>query len=371
MPSNGGTRWRVVRIGLIAAFAIATLGVGQAQYAAAPHFEWTVLQSQTYGLELVAQRLRVVSAFEASLDDDLLEQVEAMLESDAPRFLGTLGKRDAGLAEALVSALEEVEAQAEEGEDATDAVAEARALLERAYDVVVPIGVRRSPAFVGALISDLSLGEGGVAEGYEEAADDELYEFSSGWAALQRVKELWRQIAWAADAGQRADVQEMLDLLDGVYPTAEPPEAILGSPEEAEAPSQRLVGLLESVVDASLFPGRDMPALAAHLAEAIAPACGAYERGNDAEALEIVFAVGDLYVKHLAGFLAFMAPEVHEEGAEVIAALTGLEPEGEDEEEEGEEEDESDEDEEALEDPAGACRELEEALEEARKVLGG
>src|SRR5690606_17594834 len=188
-----------------------TLGVGQAQYAAAPHFEWTVLQSQAYGLELVAQRLRVVAAFEAPLDDDLLEQVEAMLESDAPRFLGTLAKRDAALADALVKALEEVEERAEEGEDANDAVAEARALLERAFDVVVPVGVRRAPAFVGALISDLSLGEGGVAEGYEEAADDELYEFSSGWAALQRVKELWAQIAWAADVGQRADVQEMLE----------------------------------------------------------------------------------------------------------------------------------------------------------------
>ncbi len=371
---------RRVRHGGIALLVVAALGVGQAQYGYTPSFDWTVLQSQAYGLELVAQRLRVVEAFEAPLDEDLLEQVEAMLEEDAPRFLGTLAARDGALAAALVEALEAVEEAVEEGEDAHEAVGEARDLLERAYTALVPSAVRAAPAFVGALISDLSFGEGGVAEGYEEAADGETYEFTSGWAALQRVKELWNEVAWAADARHRADIQEMLVFLDGVYPSAEPPDAIVGSPEEAEAPAQRLVGLLEPVVDANLFAGRDMPALAAHLAQAIEPACAAYAAGDDARAQEIAIAVGDLYLKHLGDFVGFMAPETHEEAAEAILALTGLAGEGADEDDEGEEaeaadadegEDEAAEEEAALDDPAGVCRDLQDALQEAREALGG
>lgn len=342
------------------------LATAAAQYSYQPFFEQPLTQGRAYGLELVLQRLLVVDAFDAPLDEDLIEQVEELLESDVLRFIGTLRTADAGLAEELLEALEEVEDLVEDGEDARTAVAEARRLTLLAYDLIIPAEVRKSPLFLAALIADLSLGEGGVAEGYEEAAEGELYEFTSGWAALQRVKDLWGEMAPYATAQQLADADEMLELLDAVYPQAEPPAAIVGSPEEAEAPVQRLVGILETVADAELFAGRDMLALSESLVQTIAPACRAYQLGNDEVALEGVFVVGEMYMRYLAGFLGFMAPEIHEEASEVISAFTGLEAEDDDED------DEDDEDEyDVVIDSRHACDELLEALEEAVEVLGG
>ncbi len=337
-----------------------------AQYSYQPFFEQPLVQGRAYGLELVMQRLLVVDAFEAPLHEELMEQVEELLESDVFRFIGALRAADPMLASELLEALAEVEELVEDGEDARAAVAEARHLIQQAYDLIIPAEVRRSPLFLGALIADLSLGEGGVAEGYEEAAEGELYEFSSGWAAQQRIKQLWGEMSIYATAQQRADVQEMLTLLDELYPQAQPPTVIVGSPEEAEAPVQRLLGILETVADAELFAGRDMLALSQSLVQTLGPACQAYQAGNDELALEGVFVVGEMYVRYLAGFLGFMAPETHEEAAEVIAALTGLETE-----EDDDDDDEDEEENEHVLDHHSACGELLEALEEAVEVLAG
>ncbi|HET9026017.1 MAG TPA: hypothetical protein VFN07_00620, partial [Trueperaceae bacterium] len=171
-----------------------------------------------------------------------------------------------------------------------------------------------------------------------------------------------------ANAQQRADVEEMLVILNGLYPQAQPPEAITGSPEEAEAPVQRMLGVIEAVTDAELFAGRDLKELAGHLATEAAGTCALYRAGNDAVALEGMFAIGELYVRYLADFLDFMVPEVHEEAYEVINGITGLESES------AEDDDDEDEDEEAQAldaDLAGSCMELQEALEEAYEALGG
>lgn len=343
-------------------------GMAFAQYGYSPFFDQPLVQNQGYGFELVLQRLRVVDAFTAPLNEELNEQVEEMLDSDVKRFIGTLAERDTQLASDLLEALAEVAALVDDGEDASAAVAAARELVWRAYDVVVHPDIRHSPAFIGGLISDLSLGEGGVAEGYEEAADggEDLWVYTSGWSALQRVNELWAQVAVVATAQQRLDVEEMLVILNELYPQAQPPEAITGSPEEAEAPVQRMLGIIEAVTDAELFAGRDLKALAGHLATETAATCAYYRAGNDAVALEGMFAIGELYVRYLADFLDFMIPEVHEEAYAVINGLTGLEAESaEDDDDEGEET-------QALgADPAGSCMELQEALEEAFVALGG
>lgn len=352
---------------LAAVMAALFVASAAAQYGYRPFFEQPLVQGRAYGLELVLLRLTVVDQFAAPLDDDLMEQVEEMLESDVHRFIGTLRAADPDLAADLLEALGEVEEAVEDGEDASGAVAEARELTLRAYDLLVPYEVRRSPAFIAAVIADLSLGDDGVAEGYEDAADGELFEFTSGWAALQRVKTLWGEMSMYANATQRADVEEMFALLDEVYPQPEPPEAIVGDPEEAEASVQRLIGLLEPIADAELFADRDMLALSESLVDTLVPTCKAYQAGNDEVAVEGVFAVGEMYVRYLATFLGFMAPEVHEEAGEVITALTGLEAEGEDEDEDDDEDEEFVE----VENPAAACLELLEALEEAVEVLGG
>lgn len=346
-----------------------------AQYGYQPFFEQPLLQGRAYGLELVLQRLAVVQALEAPLGDDSAELVEEMLESDVHRFLGTLRATDADLAAALLGALSEVEELVEDGEDARAAAREARELTLRAYDLLVPPEVRRSPAFLGALIADLSLGDDGVAEAYEDAAEGELFEFTSGWAATQRVKELWGQMRVYATGQQRADVEEMLAQLDELYPRPQPPAAISGDPEEAEASVQRLLGILETVADAELFADRDLAALSRSSVSTLTPACAAYAAGNDEIGLEGAFAVGEMYVRYLAAFLGFMAPELHEQASQAVRALTGLEAEDDDDDGAGDgaaatEDDDGEPAPGVPATPAATCRQLLGALEQAAAILG-
>lgn len=362
--------------GLKALLIAATLfcaGSASAQYSQRPFFDDTLAVSQAYGFELALLRLEVLDLVGDDLDDDYLEVIEGF-DVDLRRFMGSLSRADADLAADLEEAVEAVEAAAEEGKVAGDAVAEARELLRQAYAVVVPVEVRSEPAFAAALIVELSLGEGGVGEGYEEATEGELGAYTMGYASLARVVEIWEStVAPAADEQQRSDVEEMWEFLATLYPEPTIDDAIVGNPEEAEAPVQRVIGLLETIVDAELFPGRDLLALSAQLPVQLAGYCEAYDAGDDDLAVEGVIAVGYLYFSaDLASFLSFMAPEVHEEASEQIVALTGLDPELEGvEEEEDEEEEEGEEEFAPVEDPAAACRELLAALQEAHEALGG
>ena len=356
----------LIAAALLMAFASSAL----AQYARAPYFEQTVLQSQAYGLQLAQQRLDALELVGQELgdelDDDYLEIVEGF-EEDLPRFMGTLRARDAQLAADVEGAVEELEEAAEAGEPLAAHIAELRPLLEAANDLVIPADVRSDPVFIAALMVDMALGEGGAGEGYEEAVEGELGEYTMGYASLARLDDLWSQISAGASEQQREDVQEMLDEIAALYPTPTIDAPIIGNPEEAEASVQRMIGVLETIVDAELFPGRDLQALAAHLPAELAGACQAYEAGESERALEGVIAVGYLYLEaDLGDFLEFMAPEVHDEAAELIAALTGMGGED-DDDEEAEDEDDAP----ALADPSASCRELMEALQEASAVLGG
>jgi hypothetical protein len=338
----------------VAALTVGALSFASAQTGADPFFDQTMVQSHAYGVEMVLLRLSLVDAYEPPVHEDLMEQIEKALGRDVPRFLGTLQQRDPELATDLVEALEAVEEAAEDGEDATELAAAARELTLRAYEVLVDDATRASLSFQGAVLADLLLADDGVAEAYEDAAEEELWEYANGWGALQRVRTLWHQLAPHADARQIADVEEMLTFLaENVYPTREPPEAITGNPEEAEASAHRMVGLLETIVDASLYSGRDLPLLAGHLADLMAPSCDAFEAGNDTLGVEGAHAARNHYRKHLRRLLDLVAPELHERIADHLDALTGRE------------------DAPYPDDPAAACRDLVEGLVEARAALGG
>ena len=365
-----------LRYAIATVVAAALTSVALAQYSGAPFFTQPLVQSQAFGIEMALQRLAAleVAGDLVQEDDDWGEVIEG-LEADLGRFLGTLAATDAELAGAVEGAVEEVEEAYESGTGLADAIAEAREALTAASAAIIPADVKADPAFVAGLITDMSLGEIGVGEGYEEAIEDELPAYTLGYVALERVTALWNEIAGGANDQQRADVEEMLAFIGALYPTPTIDEAIVGNPEEAEAPVHRIIGVLETIVDAELYPGRDMATLAGNLPEQLAGACEAYQAGDDALGKEITIAVGYRYLNaDLGDFMEFMAPEVHEEAAELIAALTGLGGEEEDEEgEEGEEDEDEAEEEEHVElaDPAAACDELMEALQEARAVFGG
>lgn len=360
---------------LLAAVAVVLLGTAMAQYAGAPYFTQPLVQSQALGFEMALQRLTALefaSADEDDLDDDWEEVIEG-LEHDLGRFMGSLQAADAELAETVDEAVEELEETFEAGGDLAGVIAEARQALERAYTAVVPAAVRGDPMFVAALIADMSLSPIGVGEGYEEAIEGELPAFTLGYVALARVRELWSELAGDAGEQQRADVEEMLAFIATLYPTPLIDEPIVGNPEEAEAPVQRIIGILETVVDAELYAGRDLAALATRLPEQLAGACGYYDAGDDALGLEIAISVGYRYLNaDLGEFMGFMAPDTHEEITELIAALTGVSGED-DDDDEGETADADDDDDEAVApgDPAAQCRALLEELEEAADVFGG
>jgi len=346
----------------------------QAQYTHNPFFESMHLHSQVFGLEMIAQRLRLVNALNAPLDEEFMEQVEAMTESNFLRFGGTLASLDGALAETLFDALEAVAEAAEDGENANALVAEAQTHLATAYDLLVDPAIRNTAAFKAAVLANLLLAEGGVAEAYEEAVE-ELWEFPNGWSGLIRVRELWAEIEPLATPQQVADGREMIDELTVLFPNPEPPDPFVGkNPEEAEAPAQRMVGILEEVADAALYPGRDLGILAGHLADVIVPSCQSYANGADAIGAEGIFSVHDQYASHLGFLMDLIAPEVHEQATSHFAGLIVVEDDddddGDDEGEPGDGDGDGDDHDDDV-SAAEACLGLIDAFMEAKRVVGG
>jgi hypothetical protein len=297
----------------LAVAVAALLTTASAQYANDPFFDHTLAVSQAFGLERILLRLHAAEELGDDIEDEFEEQIEKLLGRDFGRFAGSLAELDAELAEELREALDEVEEAFEDGDDLAGPIERARELTLRAYDLLIPAELRSSPAFIGAVLADLLLADDGVAEAYEDAAEEELWEYPAGWGALQRVLVLWGEIEHLASDERREDAQEMFAELALIYPSPVPPAEIVGDPEEAEAPSQRLTGIIEEVVDANLYMGRDLGRLAEHLAEAlVAPACVAFEAGRDDVATEHLYAVRDPYRKHLRRLLDLIAPEIHE-----------------------------------------------------------
>jgi hypothetical protein len=334
------------------------------------------MQSRAIGLELAAQRLRIVQALAPPYDEEFAKVVENLIGPDFERFAGTLAAADEDLAEQLYEVLDTIAEGIEEGEDVADLVPTGLDMLATAYDLVIPAELRDLPAFKGGVMAQLLLGEGGVAEGLEEAFEEE-WEFANGWAATQRIKVLWADVMALANDQQRADIEEMIAVLDEIYPSPEPPETFAGiDPEEAETPSQRIVGILEVVLDSALYSGRDQVRLLRHLEDIAGPACESYEAGDDALGREAIYVVLDHYAGETTGLgdlIGLFAPEVHEKAMVSLEQLVIVEEADDDKGEdagEGEGPADDDDDDDDM-DAAGACNALVEALGEARSVLGG
>ena len=334
---------------LIAALAASAVAVSAAQ--AEPFFDDMLLQSRGFGLEMVGVRLHAIAQFDP-IPEGLEEVAEGFFEDDLPRFMGTLRAASPFVADGLVEALEAVEEGVEEGEVGIMTLAYAQAWQALAYDLLVPSGAR-TPAYWGAIAADLLLADGGVGEAMEEAiAEGEIWEYPGGWAALQRLEWIWGQLAGLANDEEASFGRQYLDMLHELLPTAQIPDRFPANPEEAEAPAQSMVGVFESVVDASLYTGRDLGHLAGFLADTVAPACERYAAGDVELASETAFAVRPHYRKHLRRVLDLIAPQVHEVAGGILDELVAEEDE-------------------RPADLAGACRDLHDALIEARSALGG
>lgn len=306
------------------AFAAIAYGPASAQeedFTNHPFLDNPVLYSQAFGLEMVALRLTLAEVFPAPIDINLLDEVVKLIANDYSRFAGTLDADNHDLNVQLFAALKEIADTATAGQPVTNLLGPARELLAQAYDIVIPPETQEDPVFKGAVMSMLLLADGGVAEGYEEGTV-QPWEYPAGWVALQRVKEMWAEIAPLGLPGPVEDGVEMLDFLDTVLPQPEPPADITrGNPEEAEAPAQRLVGIIETITDANLYAGREPGVLAVRLAEETQLACEAYEDDNELLGDEKMYAIRGLFNDYLDGTLAFIDVDLRWRAVERFTGL--------------------------------------------------
>lgn len=345
-------------LALAAALLLAAAMGGQAafaQYVYNPFFDYTVAVGHGFATEVMGIRLAALAAFEDEDDlDDMLEQTEKVLERDYPRIAGSLKLVSPGLAEDLYEALEEVLelAEDEEFDELEGAIQRARQLIRAAYAALVPADVAERPEFVAAVVSLLMLADDGVAEGYEDAVEaeeeDDIYEYSNGWAAFQRVKELWAHLRPLASELQALEMELTLARIEEFYPSVTPPDFSGADPEALEDPARQVVTTLEGIVQAYLYPERELGRVADVVAEFLAGGLQAYEAGLTELALERALWANFFYRENLRRLFDLIVPEAHAEITEAFEAL------GEDIDEAG----------------AEALRTALKALNDARAVLG-
>lgn len=237
---------------------------------------------------------------------------------DLAFFSGSLAAVAPDLAQELGEA---VEAMTQGGPGAAEAAARVVPLAEQARPKLLKPEIADAAPFRAALMASLLLDEGGVAEGYEEAVGGEALAYGTGYFALQRVKSLWDGLAPAASPEQAANVGEMLAMLDSLFPTATLPDTLAADPEQAEAPAQQLVGLLEATANADLYPGRDIAGAAARVHDIAASGCKALaagDTGTGAEALTIAAAYYGSTVGDTLGVMAPDAAEAVEHGLDAV-----------------------------------------------------
>ena len=324
-----------MRTDLITTVAIATLllaptvaGAQSSGYADAPFREHPVAVARAAALERIEVAAQAITATVASDEDDDATAADREEQEEAGGRLSDFGLLRASLATAspelegkLAVAIEEMVEAAKDGKDAAEPAQDVIRLTEEARGKLLAPDIAGTPAFQAALMASLLLDEGGVAEGYEEATEGEASAYATGYFALQRVKSLWAGLGGKASARQTADVEAMLAMLDGLFPSKEMPERLPPDPEQAEAPAQQLVGLLEGVADAELYLGRDLGAAMVVVQYVAAQGCASLEGGKEAVGVEELRIAAGYYDQTVRDTLGMMAPEIAAAVAEGIEEL--------------------------------------------------
>lgn len=321
----------------------------QETYPNAPFREHPALLAQAVGLRriaVVAQAYARPAPEAESNDAAAAGEEEGPREAAAPLFMASLAAKAPEIAEALDAALGALLEARAAGEDTAAAAKQVADLTARAEAALLPAGIVDTAPFRGALLAALLLGEGGVAESYEAAAEGEAEGYAIGWTALQRAKLLWDGLKGQGVPESVAEGDAALAQLDALFPSAEMPARLSPDPEEAESPAHRLVGLTEAVTRADLYPARDLGAAAGAVRGLAAEGCALLASDAALGRERLAIAAG-YYDQLLADPLSVMAPE------EVGKIATGF---GAGEEEGG--------------DAAPDCGALLDALGTAREALG-
>lgn len=339
---------------LVAALLVMGAALGgqavHAQFDQNPFFEHTVALGHAHAAEVIGVRLTALAAY-GEVPAELVEQTSKVLTREYPRLAGSLRAVAPGLADDLYGALEDVIRLGEQGDvDAlAPAIARAQQLARAAYAALVPAELAARPEFVGAVTAKLVLANDGVAEGFEDAAEGEIWEYPNGWAALQRVKQLWEQLRPLASDAQAFEIDDAIARMEEFFPTVTIPNLDGADPEAGEDPGRQVVSTLEGVVQAFLYPERELGRVGGMVGELVAEGWAAFEAGQTELAVERVALAEFHYRENLRRLFDLIMPHVHQQVTDAFAALTT------DVDEAG----------------AEAFESLLEALDEGRMMLGG
>ncbi|MFO1143693.1 MAG: hypothetical protein U1E59_15170 [Amaricoccus sp.] len=260
---------------------------------------------------------------EASGGMDADDDDEGLLRVDLSLLRASLAAASPKLANAFAGAVGEMAEAVDAGEDPVGPAKEVVGLTEEVRTALLTSDAAATPAFRGALIAALLVDEGGVSETNEAATEHNATAYATGYFVLQRVKALWEGLASQAAPEQAADIGQMLGILERLFPGAEVPSTLSADPEEAEAPSHQLVTLLETVTQADLYPGRDLPGAAALVHDLAQKGCEALKSDDkrDLGIEELAIARG-YYGQTIGDTLSMMAPDASQAIAHGFIAMT-------------------------------------------------
>lgn len=327
MRTNHTGRFHAFRGVLFLALAF-VMGLGlagspvQAQFEHNPFFEHTVALGHAHAAEIIGIRLEALAAFD-EVPEGLLDETQKTLTREFPRLHGSLLAVSPGLAADLHGALEEVLELGSQGnvEQLALAIDRAHRLARAAYSALVPEQLVNNPQFVGAVMAKLLVADDGAAEGYEDAAEGDVWEFPNGWAALQRIKRIWPSLKVHASDAQVFEIEDALARLDELLPTAVPTNLDGADPEAGEDPARQAVSTLENVLQAFLYPERELARVGRLVQELVDQGKGAYETGHPELALERVMLAEFYYRENLRRLFDLLMPDVH---AQITGAFSEI-----------------------------------------------
>lgn len=338
----------------VAALLLApALASAQSGYANAPFGDAPVALAQATALERIAafaEAIGVAPPASEPADGDGDEQAAGDDDDEGGPFAdfalvrASLAMKAPALGQKLEAG---IDAMGEGGDDSAEAARDVVALADETRRQLLAPDVTGTAPFRAGLVASLLLDEGGVAESYEEAVDGEPLAYPMGYFALQRVKALWSGLSADLRPAQADDIGEMLAMLDALFPAATQPGSLSADPEQAEAPAQQLVGLLEAATNADLYPGRDIAGAAERVHDIASSGCDALGAGQPAVGIETLTIAAAYYTATVADTLGVMAPDAADAVSNQFDAVAEGEPDA----------------------AAGACAPLLDALASGQKAL--
>jgi|GEM_PF-1668109 len=270
------------------------------RWAAATHLLGLQLQALAdYGLDT-----------HSILDDDEAEQDQDQLLA---LFAGSLAAADADLLQKVKADIGDVRSLAAEGSDEAalaQAVTQAQDNLASVRTLLIANALIRDSTFQAALIAELANSDFGVGEAYEDAAEGELEAYPMAWLTLQRVDQLWAELASELPAASE-EMERALGELHALMPTQQPPKAF-SDPEDAEGAALDIVFALENALGRPLLIRGFKPALSLMQRQGAA-ACEAAQQDQEILMLEQALAARITYKAHVRSTLATLAPEIDDD----------------------------------------------------------